>query len=459
MHFDANILLLTDSYKATHWKQYPSGTEQIYSYFESRGGRFDEVVFFGLQYYLKRYLVGPVVTEEGIDEAESCWAQHFGRDDLFNRAGWEHVLRVHGGRLPVRIRAAPEGTPVPVRNVLMTIENTDPACYWLTNHLETLLVQVWYGSTVATLSREMKRMILSYLERTGDPAIVGLRLQDFGFRGVSSVESAALGGAAHLVSFEGTDTIAGCRLAQEYYGANMPGVSIPAAEHSTITAWGRENEVRAFQNMLEQFPSGLVACVSDSYDIFEACAKLWGTELRDQVLDRDGTLVVRPDSGDPPSTVKRVLEVLGRAFGTEENAKGFRLLAPQVRVIQGDGIDYETADAILRTMEAAGWSADNLTFGMGGALLQKLNRDTQEFAFKCSSITQEGNTRDVYKDPATGAAKKSKAGRLKLVRSARGHYETRPESAEGEDILVDVFRDGELLTDWSFDTIRRNATL
>ena len=459
MRFDANILLLTDSYKATHWKQYPPGTEQIYSYFESRGGRFAEVVFFGLQYYLKRYLAGAVVTEAGIDEAELCWAQHFGRDDLFNRTGWEHVLSAHGGRLPVRIRAAPEGTPVPVRNVLMTVENTDPACCWLTNHLETLLVQVWYGSTVATLSREMKRMISSYLERTGDPELVGLKLQDFGFRGASSVESAALGGAAHLVSFEGTDTIAACRLAQEYYGADMPGVSIPAAEHSTITAWGREHELRAFRNMLEQFPTGLVACVSDSYDIFEACAKLWGTELRDQVLARDGTLVVRPDSGDPPSTVQRVLELLGRAFGTQDNAKGFRLLAPQVRVIQGDGIDYETADAILRTMEVAGWSADNITFGMGGALLQKLNRDTQQFAFKCSAITQAGRSRDVYKDPVGDAGKKSKAGRLKLVRAADGHYETRSEAADGADVLVDVFCDGELLADWSFDAVRRNAAL
>jgi len=456
MRFDANILLLTDSYKATHWKQYPPGTEAIYSYFESRGGRFEEVVFFGLQYYLKRYLAGEVVTREGIDEAERCWSAHFGRDDLFNRAGWEHVLRAHAGRLPVRIRAVPEGTPVPVRNVLMTIENTDPLCYWLTNHLETLLVQVWYASTVATLSREMRRMIGAYLERTGDPTTLALKLQDFGFRGVSSVESAGLGGAAHLVNFEGTDTIAGCLLAQEYYGADMPGVSIPAAEHSTITAWGREHELDAFRNMLEQFPTGLVACVSDSYDIFHACEKLWGTELRDQVLARDGTLVVRPDSGDPPTTVKRVIEELGRAFGSEKNAKGYRLLPPQVRVIQGDGIDYEMADAILRTLEDAGWSADNLAFGMGGALLQRLDRDTQEFAFKCSAITQNGSSRDVYKDPITGAAKKSKAGRLKLVRSTTG-YETRPESAGGSDVLVDVFRDGELLSNWSFDAVRSNA--
>jgi nicotinamide phosphoribosyltransferase len=318
----------------------------------------------------------------------------------------------------------------------MTVENSDPRCFWLTNHLETLLVQVWYGSTVATLSREMKRLILEFLERTGDPALVPTKLHDFGFRGASSVESASLGGAAHLVNFEGTDTVAGCLLAQEYYDADMPGRSIPAAEHSTIMAWGPEGEREAFENMLRAYPEGTVSCVSDSWDIYRACTELWGSELRDRVLARKGTLVVRPDSGDPPAVVTRVLDLLGEAFGAERNEKGFKVLAPQVRVIQGDGIDYAMAREILSALERAGWSADNVTFGMGGGLLQKLDRDTHEFAFKCSEV-----------------------GRLKLVRTASGGYETVPERAPGEDLLREVFRDGRVTLRQGFEEIRRRAAL
>ncbi len=158
-----NLLLLTDSYKITHWNQYPEGTEHVYSYLESRGGRFPEVMPFGLQYLLKRYLVGPVVTAADVDEAQAFFRAHFGSDAQFHRAGWEHLLTVHGGRLPVEIRAVPEGTPVPVRNALLVVENTDPACHWLTSYLETLLVQTWYGTTVSTLSREMKRMLQGFL--------------------------------------------------------------------------------------------------------------------------------------------------------------------------------------------------------------------------------------------------------------------------------------------------------
>ncbi|MCH2173180.1 nicotinate phosphoribosyltransferase [Myxococcota bacterium] len=459
MRFQDNLLLLTDSYKISHWRQYPSGTERVYSYFESRGGRFNEVVFFGLQYVLRRYLEGAVVTREGIDQASRIWASHFDSPDLFYRDGFEHILEQHAGRLPVVIRAVPEGTPVPTGNVLLTIENTDPACYWLPNFLETLLVQVWYGCTVATLSREMKRLLSRYLEATGDPESLPFKLHDFGFRGVSSVESAAIGGAAHLVNFQGTDTMPGCLLAREYYDAEMPGGSIPAAEHSTITSWGRESEVEAFRNILEQFPRGAVACVSDSFDIFHACREHWGRTLRDQVLARDGTLVVRPDSGHPPEVVVQVLETLGEAFGTESNPKGYRVLPPQIRVIQGDGIDYEMASEILAAVTAAKWSVDNLTFGMGGALLQILNRDTQQFAMKCSETVVNGEVREVFKEPATDPRKNSKRGRLKLVLGRDGQPETRPEGAPGEDLLCEVFRDGFNRERIDFEAVRRNSAI
>jgi nicotinamide phosphoribosyltransferase len=216
-----NICCLTDSYKVSHYKQYPPGTQKVYSYFESRSGSvYPQTVFFGLQYFLENYLNGQVVTQEKIDEADDLFNLHFG-NRVFNRAGWEQILLKHGGRLPVVIKAAPEGTVVPESNVLMTIENTDPDAYWLTNYLETLLVQVWYPCTVATQSRSMKKLILAYLQWNGDPSLIPFKLHDFGFRGVTCPEQAALGGAAHLISFLGTDTVAGLILAQKFSGEKI----------------------------------------------------------------------------------------------------------------------------------------------------------------------------------------------------------------------------------------------
>src|ERR1044071_8995403 len=298
-----NIVLQTDSYKFTHWKQYPPGTEYVYSYLESRGGMFPQTLFFGLQYYLIKYLRGAVVSEEDVREAREFVDRHIG-PGLFNFEGWMHVVQNLGGRLPVVIKAVPEGSTVDVQNVLMTIENTDPRCYWLTNYLETLLLKVWYPITVATLSHAIRKAILDKLHRSGDPSLIDFKLHDFGYRGVSSEETAGIGAAAHLINFKGTDTVAGVRVLQQFYQSReMEGFSIPAAEHSTITAWGRENEDKAYENMLTQFPQGLVAVVSDSYNVYEACEKLWGTLLREKVESRQGTLVVRPDSGKPREVV------------------------------------------------------------------------------------------------------------------------------------------------------------
>lgn len=455
-----NIILATDSYKVSHWKQYPPQTTGVFSFFESRGGEFDELVFFGLQYFLKRYLEGKIVTEEAIVEAREFYAAHFGTATLFNEDGWRHILRAHGGRLPVVIKAVPEGTVVPTRNVLMTVENTDHRVPWITNYLETLLSQVWYPSTVATGSREMKKTVTEFLRRTGDPALVDFKLHDFGYRGSTSVESAGLGGGAHLVNFKGTDTLAGAELLRQYYKADMPGFSIPAAEHSTITSWGKDREQEAYANMLEQYPEGLVAVVSDSYDIFRACTELWGRDLREKVLGRNGTLVVRPDSGDPAEVVVRVLDALGTAFGAQRNAKGYRVLDPHVRVIQGDGIDRHTLKEVLEAMEEKGWSADNIAFGSGGGLLQKVNRDTLKFAFKCSAIEIAGREwREAYKDPVTDPGKKSKAGRLKLVRDTNGFRTERENDSSFPNALETVFEDGRVVREYALEEIRQRAAV
>ena len=456
-----NLVLQTDSYKFTHWKQYPPGTEYVYSYLESRGGMFPQTLFFGLQYYLIRYLQGTVVCEDDVKEAREFVDRHLG-PGLFNLDGWMHIVRERGGRLPVVIKAVPEGSAVDVQNVLMTIENTDPRCYWLTNYLETLLLKVWYPITVATLSHSIRRVILASLQRSGDPSLIDFKLHDFGYRGVSSEETAGIGAAAHLINFKGTDTVAGIRVLQRFYhSGEMEGFSIPAAEHSTITAWGRENEARAYENMLTQFPEGLVAVVSDSYNVYEACEKLWGEMLKERVVHRQGTLVVRPDSGKPREVVLKVLDILGEKFGSETNAKGYRVLNPKVRVIQGDGVNYWTIQDTLTAMNRAGWSADNITFGMGGALLQQLNRDTQQFAFKSSSVTVNGEDHDVFKDPVEGHDKASKRGRLALHLDHRkwNTVRLRRNVDDPEDRLKTVFRDGEVLVQQSVPEVRRRSRL
>src|SRR6266567_1992075 len=400
-----NFLLRTDSYKFTHWKQYPPNTTAIYSYLESRGGMFPNTVFFGLQYYLKAYLEGPRFTKSDIDQADEFCRQHFG-SALFNREGWTRLYEKHHGILPVRIKAVPEGTVVPLQNVLVTIENTDPEFPWLTNYLETLLLKIWYPTTVATLSREIKNVIGGFLERTGDPSLLPFKLHDFGYRGVSSEETAAIGGAAHLINF----------------------------------------------------------LVSDSYDVYSAREKLWGELLKTDILHRNGTLVIRPDSGDPVPVLTKVFDILGEKFGYETNAKGYRVLPPCIRVIQGDGVNMFTIQNMLYQLSKfCGWSADNLAFGMGGALLQQLNRDTQKFAFKCSAAQINGKWQPVYKDPITDAGKNSKHGRLALVEPEPGQFHTMENvhgnELENEDRLVTVFENGKVLVSYELESIRERAQL
>jgi len=392
---------------------------------------------------------------------------------------------------------------VPNKSVLMTVVNTDPECYWLTNYLETLLVQVWYPMTVCTQSREQKKSIKKYWDMTGcnsagaPPAGICFSLHDFGFRGVSSVESAMTGGSAHLVNFIGTDTVAAMHCARKYYGATKgsffecPGFSIPASEHSTITSWGKEGELDAMRNMLTMYPEGLVACVSDSFDIWQACEKYWGEALKDMIMNRPGPagrLVVRPDSGVPKDTVLKCLQILTSKFPCTTTSTGHKLLPTQIRLIQGDGVNYQTIPEILQVLADNKIAAENVAFGSGGALLQRLDRDTFKCAFKCSEITVSGVPRPVFKDPITDPGKASKKGRLTLQRAAdtphtsadlyqsskmsgvpggKGHIHkymdfvtvSDGKGDPGKDVLIEVFRDGVLLVDHTFDEIRLRADL
>jgi nicotinamide phosphoribosyltransferase len=445
------IILNTDSYKASHWLQYPPNTEKIYSYIESRGGEFKETKFAGMQMFIKEYLTKPITLAE-VNEAEEILTMH---GEPFNRQGWLDIISKHGGYLPIEIKAAPEGLVIPTKNVLVTVENTDEDFAWLTSYIEPALLRaVWYPTTVATISWRIKNVIRRYMQKTSeDPSNIQFKLHDFGPRGVSSMESSAIGGVAHLMNFLGTDNLVALVAIRKYFSdAGVAGFSVPAAEHSSITSWGRENEKAAYENMITQFGGldKIVAVVSDSYDLENAC-KLWG-QLKDKIVESGTLLVVRPDSGNPSRVVLQTVRSLDREFGSTINSLGYRVLN-NVRVIQGDGINENSIESILAVLAIAGYSADNVSFGMGGALLQQMNRDTLKFAMKASAAKVAGEWRDVQKDPITDPGKRSKKGRVTLFR-VNGEFVTDLVGSHRDEVLRPVFRDGKLLIDESFETIR-----
>jgi len=472
--FAENLLLSNDSYKDSHSLQYPGHVQGMCSYIEARRntGPYQDIkgtVFFGLQAMIKEYLLKPI-TADDIEEAAEITQLHgtpFPKDQFYR------VLKEYRGRLPLTIRAVKEGTHVPFGNALVDVTCVTKDLFWLASWIETQLLRgVWYPTTVCTNSNYIKQIIRHFLEETSDDPIGQLpfKLHDFGARGASSGESAGLGGIAHLVNFRGTDTKEALVAGRRYYASPISGFSIPAAEHSTITAWGREFEVDAYRNMINQFsrPGSAYAVVADSYNIYDAVSNLFGDTLKDEVIRAGGMLIVRPDSGDPVTVCLAVIARLADKFGTTTNSKGYRVLN-NVRVIQGDGVDPFIIKSILNALKINGFSAENIAFGMGGALLQKVDRDTFSFAQKCCAVydTRSKTWIDVYKDPIAGG-KTSKRGVQSLIRGTiqvleHGVY-TNKESlvtcrseellASDEDLLEPVYSYGDLLRDQSLDEIR-----
>lgn len=463
-----NFALKTDSYKLSHWLQYPKGMKKVMSYLESRGGMYPKTVFAGLMPFLYE-LEGVKITMKDVEEADQFSKDHFGTD-IFNKQGWEYIVKRHGGKLPIRIKAVKEGTLVPVSNVLMTIENTDPNCYWLTNALETQLMRLWYPITIATNSFYAKQTIADYLNKTADNLdSLPFKLHDFGYRGVSSEETAGLGAMAHLMIFMGTDTLAGITYANKYYNADgMVGFSVPASEHSVATSFGIEKEDEYFLNMLDSYPTGIVSIVSDTYDVFNFVNSM-SENHKQRILDRDGTVVFRPDSGDPIDVNLQLIDILWKQFGEygTVTSNGYRLLPPQVRLIQGDGIDNDMLDRILSAVTIKGYSAENWVFGSGGGLLQKFDRDTQKFAIKACYGEREVDGKTVgfpiQKDPITSKGKKSKGGQLKLVKNVANNSFFTITSEEDQhfdmtkDELEVVFENGEIKRYETFNEIRERV--
>ena len=464
-----NPVLNTDSYKLSHYLQYPPGTRAVSAYVEARpGGDMNYVLFFGLQMFLLDYL-SERVRDADIDQAEEIASAH---GLPLNRDGWQRVIKKHDGFLPLEIEALPEGSVVPAGIPLIQVRTTDPELFWLATYVETALLRaIWYPSTVATVSHGVKQTIRAALEKSAEPAVAAAvlpsRLHDFGARGAASFEQAGIGGLAHLVNFTGTDTLTALLYGRAFYDEPMAGYSIPAAEHATMTAWGEAGEAEAFRNMIRRFggPGKFVAVVSDSYDIHRAVSHTWGETLKEDVRQMGGTLVVRPDSGDPTIVPIEVIERLGDAFGFSTNARGYKVLSAEVRVIQGDGVNPKSIALILDRLLAKGWSAENIAFGMGAGLLQKVNRDTLRFAMKANARQDAGGQwHDLAKDPKTDPGKASKAGRLAVYTTddmpagaagAGGYGWCRLDDlGERENLLTPVWRNGQLLRRSSLSAIR-----
>ena len=470
----------TDSYKFSHPEQYPVGTDELHSHIFARGSEvFDEVQWFGLQLIIKEHLLQKL-THKQVDNLIEFQREHmFGLELNKLEIALRAVVDDYDGYMPLTIRAIPEGTVVPVGNLLAMVGSAvqDERIIALTTYMETMLMRVWAPTTVATTSYHIKKIIYDGLLKSSDnaDAEVPFKLHDFGSRGVSSMESAAFNGAAHLVNFQGSDTTVGVMAANIAYHTKMSGYSIFATEHSTTTSFGRGNEEAFLDQVFEvtNKPGAIFATVADSEDVMHFVENI-APKFKDRLRKTGATWVIRPDSGDPVMTPVELVRRLSRIFGFTYNGKGYKVL-DGVRVIQGDGIDINDVRQIVALLLEEGYSIDNIAFGMGGGLLQKNNRDTLKFAMKACARHDADGWHDISKDPTIydpttweplrSSFKKSKAGRLELMRKGDDFKTVRIEEvaeleAQGYKAMLEtVYDNGKLVRDMTFAEVRENAKL
>ncbi len=476
-----NPMLLCDFYKLAHRRMYPPGTELVYSTWTPRGTHLPgvtEFVWFGLQAFLKGRILDEF--QRAFFEAPKHQVVESYRRLVGHTLGGDpetqHIEDLHDlGYLPIRIRALEEGTVVPLRMPVMTIQNTDPRFFWLTNYLETLMsCELWQPSTSATIAREYRKLFGEYAKRTGeDGSFCQFQGHDFSMRGMGSLESAVGSGMGHLTSFVGTDTIPAIEAAELYYGADvgreLVGTSVPATEHSVQCAFG--NDESYFRHVVQKaHPSGIVSIVSDGYDFWEVVTRLL-PELKSAIMARDGKAVIRPDSGDPVKIIcgdpdsevehirKGAVECLWDTFGGTTNAAGYKCLDPHIGLIYGDAITLERARRILNLLQQKGFASTNVVFGIGSYTYQYQTRDTMGLALKSTLVVINGHEVPIFKDPKTDdGTKKSQRGRVAVRRNGAGELYWTDGLLLGEHIdgnlLHDVFVDGRLVKEHTFEEVR-----
>ena len=488
-------LTMIDGYKLDHRRQYPEGTQYVYSNWTPRGSRLPEVkevVFVGLQYFLERYLEEEFGKFFAADVDEVC-AAYERRVNAYlgpNSIGSDHIRALHElGYLPLEFKALPEGSLVPLRVPMLTVENTHPDFAWLVNYLETIMsCSLWVPMTSATLAKRMRGLLEDYAEKTGSPKeFVDWQGHDFSFRGMGGYEDAQMSGMGHLTQFTGTDTIPAIEFIEQYYGVPsddyLVGGSVAATEHSVMCAGGEDDELETYSRLLDLYPAGILSVVSDTWDLWKVLTETVPA-LHDKIMARDGKLVIRPDSGDPadilcgtyphalPATTearpdqKGVVELLWDEFGGTITETGHKLLDSHIGVIYGDAINYERAQEILQRLEEKGFASANVVFGMGSYGYQYQTRDTFGFAMKATNVVINGVEKPIYKDPVTdNGTKKSLRGRIAVFRDqATGKLFSYDEVDPvydarilEESLLTTVWKDGTFVKRYTFDEVRENA--
>jgi len=487
-------ILNSDSYKQLHFMMYPQGITKLYSNMTPRSfARLgcSEAVWFGLQYYTKEYLINQW-NELFFDQPKEKVVQQFKRFHKhfsFLDISTDHIEKLHDlGYLPIKIKALPEGTLVPSRVPFYTIVNTHDDFAWLVNFLETQMSTViWDLTTNATIARMYRKILDKWAMKTvGNTDFVQWQGHDFAQRGRSSVES-TLNQAGHLLSFTGTDTIPAVLMLEEYYGANIEneivGSSVPASEHSIMTSYGKENEIDAFRRILNQFPAGIVSVVSDSFDLWKVCTE-YVSEMKEEILSREGKLVIRPDSGDPVDIIcgsnvwidkqdfeesdrtdwdlnavpeeKGVVELLWDVFGGTINEQGYKVLDPHIGVIYGDAITLDRAEQICARLEAKGFASTNVVFGVGSFTYNCNTRDTLGIAVKSTYCEVDGEQREIFKDPITDdGVKKSLKGLIQVYEDNGIKVKDQCSwEEESQGLLQTVFENGKLVRETTLSEIR-----
>ncbi|PRC92311.1 nicotinate phosphoribosyltransferase [Solimicrobium silvestre] len=473
-----------DGYKVDHRRQYPDNTQVVFSNLTARTTRREYtsyLVFFGLQYFIKSFLIKNWEEDffkQPKDEVIRRFSRRINNYLGPNNVGTQHIADLHDlGYLPIKIMALPEGSVYPLRVPCLVIFNTDERFFWLTNYLETILsTNVWGMCTSATTAHEYKKLLTAYaLETDGSTDFVNWQGHDFSFRGMFGAEAAAMSGAAHLLSFTGTDTIPAIDFLEDYYGANsdleLVGGSVAATEHSVMCAGGMDNELETFRRLIQDiYPAGIVSIVSDSWDFWQVMTD-FTVKLKEQIVARDGKVVFRPDTGCPVKMIcgdadaeigtpeyKGAIECLWEVFGGSETKQGYKILDPHVGLIYGDSITIERATAICAGLKAKGFASTNVVFGIGSYTYQHVTRDTDGFAVKATFAKISGENREIFKAPKTGDGTKNSAkGLVAVYKDDQGEFYLKDQVSwnnVNECEFVPVFENGKLLNEVTLAEVR-----
>lgn len=483
MNFDINNpIFMLDGYKLDHRRQYPQNTTSVYSNFTPRGSRIPdqkEIIFFGLQYFLDEYMTRRMNAHFFNQPKDNVISEYRQMTESYlgpNGIGTDHIAALHDlGYVPLEFRALPEGSMCPLRVPCLTVENTHPDFYWMTNYFETILSTVlWKACTSATTAARYRKLLNAYAKKTGGSLeFVPWQGHDFSMRGMAGLEDAMLSGAGHLTSFTGTDTIPAMGFLARYYDATgLVGGSVPATEHSVMCAGGKETEINTLERLLDLYPSGILSVVSDTWDFWKVLTS-YSVILKQKIMARNGKLVFRPDSGDPvkiicgdpesdvPHVRKGAVETLWEIYGGTVNSAGFKELDPHVGLIYGDAITYERANEILQRLAAKGFASTNVVFGIGSFTYVYVTRDTYGFAVKATHAVVNGESLDLFKDPVTdNGEKKSARGRLAVLRDEHGTpylINQATPAQEASSILRPVWRNGAFLKSFTLDDVRKNV--